>query len=299
MSHNSESQAINIHRTKQMVEQAREAQNRKNADVGIGQSKHARIRLVPTSLGEIRVLEYGFDSQESQPLMIDLHGGGFIFNSADVDERIILKMRETVKGCKFISIDYPKAPEAPFPAAPNAVYEVAQYYVNHAHEYGIDSSRMVIGGHSAGGNLATVTCMRAIQTKTFSFVGQILDYPPLNLAIPATQKANPKGSIPPELAMLFDTCYIADNDPKNPYISPVYAAENVLSAMPPALIIVCGMDSLGNEAEEYAHLLERSGVPVHLCIYPEALHGFTYDFTDMANGAIDKMAGFLKDRIEK
>lgn len=275
------------------VQEARKSQLEKNQKNGLDRAKAASIRRIRTSQGEIRVLEYGFDTNAPGPLMIDLHGGGFIFNTADADENIILQMLQQVPQCRFISIDYPKAPEHPYPAAPDAIYDVVSYYVEHAEELGIDAEHMVIGGHSAGANLATVTCMRAIQRKEFSFKGQILDYPPLDLNTPAMEKPTPEGCIPPDLAELFNACYVGRDNAANPEISPVFAAADSLKGLPPALIIVCGRDSLYNEGIQYAEMLEEAGVSAKLMSFPDELHGFTYDQTNEAIRAIHEMAAFL------
>ena len=281
-----------------LVQKAREREREKNKQNGLDQARAAHLRLIPTRHGEIRVLEYGFGTYEKKPLMIDLHGGGFIFNTADVDEKIILQMQQDVPQCRFISIDYPKAPEQPFPAAPDAVNDVINYYALHAAEFDIDIDRMVIGGHSAGANLATVTCLRAAQNKDFSFKGQILDYPPLDLKTPALEKPTPEGCIPPDLAELFNSCYVGRNDADNPEISPIFADTHLLAMLPPAYILVCGHDSLHDEGVQYGKKLEKAQVPVKLSRYPDELHGFTYDTTPSAIRAVHEMADFLADCIK-
>lgn len=46
--------------------------------------KHAhRETFVETSKGPIRVLEYGFETDQAAPLFVDMHGGGFVLLSAD------------------------------------------------------------------------------------------------------------------------------------------------------------------------------------------------------------------------
>jgi acetyl esterase len=71
---------------------------------------------IETEHGEVRTQWYGFDDPETAPLFFDLHGGGFVFGSADIDEAINLELRARV-GCKIIGIDDAKAPELPYPAA--------------------------------------------------------------------------------------------------------------------------------------------------------------------------------------
>ncbi|MFN8372044.1 MAG: alpha/beta hydrolase fold domain-containing protein [Anaerolineae bacterium] len=125
--------------------------------------------------------------------MFDLHGGGFILGSADMDEAMNLELQRRV-GCKIISIEYAKAPEFPFPAAVNQVYAVVKQIYENAAQYAIDPARMAIGGHSAGGNLSTVTCMKAKKTGEFRFTCQVLDYPPLDLANDAHARKTTSGN---------------------------------------------------------------------------------------------------------
>ena len=55
-----------------------------------------------------------------------------------------------------VSVGYRRAPEAPFPAAVDDGVDALLYLSRHAPELGLDVSRVVLSGFSAGGNL-TVT----------------------------------------------------------------------------------------------------------------------------------------------
>jgi alpha/beta hydrolase fold. len=103
-------------------------------------------------------------------------------------------------GCKIIAIDYAKAPEQPFPAALNPIYAVVKHVYRNAGTFGVDPERMAIGGYSAGGNLATATCLLAAGKREFSFKGQVLIYPPLNLATNPFDKPCSQGAIRPAMA---------------------------------------------------------------------------------------------------
>jgi acetyl esterase len=144
--------------------------------------------FIETEHGKVRTLWYGFDDPETAPLFFDLHGGGFVFGSADMDEAINLELRARV-GCKIISIDYAKAPEAPYPAAVNQIDAVVAHVFENAATYGVDPERMAIGGHSAGGNLSAVACLQAKRAGQVRFVGQVLDYPVLDLGTSPLRQA--------------------------------------------------------------------------------------------------------------
>lgn len=249
--------------------------------------------LIDTSVGTVRTLCYGFDKKEKEPVFFDLHGGGFVMGTAENDIDICRYIHKN-SHCKVISIEYSKAPEAPYPQAVNEVYEVVRYFVSHEEEYGIDKERMCIGGHSAGGNLTAVTVLRSVKEKDFKFLGQILDYPPLDLSINPQEKPCPKGAIPPKVAMIFDACYLPDSShQEDPYISPVYSKKEDMKGLPPALVIAAGQDSLHDEAIRYYNLLCDAGVTAKLLEYPESGHGFTMQKSEDSKDAIRNMARFL------
>lgn len=256
-----------------------------------------RERTVDTRRGKVRVLEYGFDVTETQPLFVDLHGGGFVLGSADMDETICLALQAL--GMKGISIDYPKAPNHPYPAAVEAIHDVIAWYVSQASELGIDTERMAIGGHSAGGNLATVTCMNDLAERKFRFKCQVLDYPVTDCATPPTEKPHPKGALPNWMMEMFNACYAPGETARDIQVSPAFAAAEDLAGMPPALLILCGHDSLHDEGLRYAGTLRSAGVDVTVKEYPEQPHGFTgFAPTDDSREAIALMGQFIRSHLQ-
>jgi acetyl esterase len=85
------------------------------------------VRSVKTKHGDVRVLEYSFDSKEPKPLFIDMHGGGFILMTAESDDELNRYFLSRI-GARIISIDSPKAPENPYPCAVEAMHEVCLHY---------------------------------------------------------------------------------------------------------------------------------------------------------------------------
>lgn len=256
-------------------------------------SKDRQEVFVETDYGRVRTLWYGFENKATAPIYFDLHGGGFILGTADMDEALNLAFTKQV-GCKVISIEYAKAPEFPFPVAIHQVYAVIEQVIQHAGEKGIDIDRMAIGGHSAGGNLSTVICMKAKADGKFQFVCQLLDYPVLDMATSPLQKPHPKGSLPPQMAMIFDACYVDPAQARLPYVSPVYASRDELRGLPPALILLAGRDTLHDEGMKYGQLLNSAGVAAECIEYPNALHGFTLQPSKDTTDAVGKMTLFLR-----
>jgi acetyl esterase len=249
-------------------------------------------RHIETAAGAVRVYCYGFGDQRLLPLYFDLHGGGFILGAPGQDEKMNLEIVKTA-GCRVVSIDYAKAPDHPFPQALNQVYAVVEYFYNNAAPFGIDKKRMAIGGHSAGGNLGAGVCMMAKAASSFNFVCHIADYPVMDLFTNPYEKPRPKGCIPPEIAIMFNACYVDNDKAKDPLASPVFASKEKLKGLPPALVILAGQDCLFNEGKLYADRLLEAGVPVRVKIYEKAKHGFTQKESPETKSALAEMSGFL------
>lgn len=231
--------------------------------------------FIPTTDGKIRVLIYKAKNNKAMsPIFFDVHGGGFVTGLPEDDDKFCDEVRNELD-ITVISIDYRLSPEYKCPTDKNDVYDVVKYVNSHSNEFGIDSNNMAIGGHSAGANISTVVCMMAKDKNEFSFKCQILDYPPLDVATPATEKFYIEGAIPPEIAAMFDKCYREEEDAKNPYCSPVFATNEELKDLPPAIVITCEIDSLRDEAEDYAQKLVKAGVETTAKRFYGVRHGFT------------------------
>lgn len=266
---------------------------------GYSLSQKADVEFIPTRHGKIRVLKYGFDREEVLPVYFDMHGGGFIFMQADVDEKMNERFRQQA-GVKVVSIDYPKAPQSPYPIPVEAVHDVIRYFMEHSDAYRICRNHIGIGGHSAGGNLATVTCINNLKTKEFDIGYEVLDYPPLDLATDPWQKPCPKGAISPKDAMMYNLCYVTPEQAKEVGASPVLASKQELTGMPKTLLIACGRDSLGDEGLRYAKLLRAAGVEVRSEYFPDSVHGFTYYKEDEAvRRAFHLMEEFIRENAHR
>lgn len=157
---------------------------------------------------------------------------------------------------------------------------------------------MGIGGHSAGANLATALCLRDLEQNRFGFHYQILDYPVLDLATDPEEKQLRVGGIHASEARMYNTCYVRPEQARELAVSPVFARPEDLRGMPPALIVVCGLDSLYEEGVAYARTLEQAGTPVELAEYMGQGHGFTHQDPRGKDGqdVICRMARFIQEQ---
>ena len=239
-----------------------------------------RELFLDTEEGKVRVLTYNLENPEKLPLFVNIHGGGFILGNPEMDDPYMMNVALNAN-VKIISIDYSLAPESMFPKGLNECYTVLKYAQNNPDKFGINENKIVVGGHSAGGNFSAAICLKNAQSKELNIKGLILDYPPLDIFTDPYLK--PRGSglvaiifLSPKQCRTFNECYFnIKEERKNPLISPVYASQEQLKTFPPTLIITAGKDSLCTEAENFKDMLIESGVDVTHKRFESSPHGFT------------------------
>lgn len=259
-----------------------------------------------TDKGTVRALAYGFEDPEVKPLLVNMHGSGFVMGSAAMDDPFMLQFVENC-GVKVLSIDYPLSPDVRFPVALYQCYALVRYAKENAAGLGIDADRIMLMGHSAGGNFCAAIGIMENNNPVLGLKGIILDYPPTDLTMDPYDKPLPKGCLPPSLCRLFDAAYCSEEERSNPLVSPALASADMLDHFPPVLVITAGQDSLAAETERLKDTMLQAGVDVTFKRFEGAIHGFTI-MTDK-NGkkrpelykqsleAWDMMKDFVKAKI--
>ena len=232
--------------------------------------------FIPTRAGDTRcILVSPAGGVEGAPLFINIHGGGFVRGYQRRDTMFCALLAEALEA-RVLDIDYRLSPEHPFPTALHETYDVLQWAFANAARLGVDASRIAMGGHSAGGNLAAAACLMAVQEGAKLPCLQILDYPFLDAVTSPQEKIGAGPSIfTPERLQAFNDLHVPDPaDRENPLMSPVLADDGELAQLPPARIMIAGLDPLRHEAEHYAVRLRKAGVPVTVDRFEESDHGF-------------------------
>ncbi len=234
-------------------------------------------RAVPGPAGDIPVRVYRPDVDGPAPVLVFLHGGGWVIgnlDSHDVPCRALCRDAEAV----VVSVDYRLAPEHPFPAALDDAWAALTWVAAHPDDVGGDASRIAVGGDSAGGNLAALLALRARDEGGPSLVHQMLVYPVTDLASesPSYVENGDGYFLTAETMRWFIGHYLgADRehgDPSDPRISPLRADD--LSGLPPAQVLTAEFDPLRDEGDAYASRLAEAGVAVDHVTHPGLVHGF-------------------------
>ncbi|KOX28636.1 esterase [Streptomyces sp. NRRL F-6491] len=218
---------------------------------------------------------------------LDVHGGGFFMDSAARGDRRNRELADALR-LAVVGVDYRLAPEHPWPAAPDDCEAVALWLAEEAGAR-FGTSRLTIGGSSAGATLALVTLLRLRDRGAVGrFTGAALQFGTYDLSArtPAGRRIADE---------YFLRAYVGHVEDRTvPDVSPVYGA---LGGLPPVLLVVGGEDVLLEDNLALAGRLSAAGNDVELRIYPEAPHGFTGHPTAMARTALHGVDSWLRDRI--
>jgi acetyl esterase len=226
------------------------------------------------------------------PLLVWFHGGGFVIGDLEIyDQTCRMLCRHA--GVHVLSVEYRLAPEHPFPAAVDDAAAAFDWAHAHAAELGADPDHVVVGGDSAGGNLAAVTAREAGTTP----LAQLLIYP----AVDTLEYEHPSHELFADGFFLtrddrvwFHGHYLGEaplDDPRAHSLS-----EHDLRGLPPAIVVTAGFDPLRDEGEAYARALRDAGVPVVARRFPGLIHGFINmtGVSRVSRDALIEIAGALR-----
>ena len=103
---------------------------------------------------------YTPDAAGALPALVYFHGGGWVLGDLDSSDAQCRMLTNAV-GCVTVSVDYRLAPEARFPAPAEDCYAATLWVCDNAKSLGCDSTRVAVGGTSAGANLAAAVPLMA------------------------------------------------------------------------------------------------------------------------------------------
>jgi acetyl esterase len=233
------------------------------------------------------------------PGLVFFHGGGWVIGDLDSHDVVCRKLADEGE-LMVVSVDYRLAPEHKFPAAVDDAIASTKWIAEHAKQFGIDTSRLMVGGDSAGGNLAAVVAISARDGNGPDIAGQLLIYPAIDFAMTHPSHREPETSILLTHSVIrwFRDHYLnGAADVHDWRASPARAG--TLIGLPPAYVLTAGADPLRDEGDEYARRLKEAGVAVTHRTFPGQFHGF---FTmgkllQQANVAAGEIGVWLKALI--
>ncbi|EME40418.1 hypothetical protein DOTSEDRAFT_65158 [Dothistroma septosporum NZE10] len=232
---------------------------------------------------QLRVFEPVLQTIEaSYAALLWFHGGGWVSGDLESENDFCAYLCQTAQ-CVVISVAYRLAPECPYPAAAEDAVEALTWLIKEATKptrFNIDITRIAIGGHGAGGNLAAVLVMEAACLyRSFKPRFQLLILPIIdNCASPGRGWINIHAPwLTPARALWQRSMYLPRGiDPESVredwQTSPNLAPTKLLAKNPQTWIAVAEHDLLATEAMSFAHQLRQANVQADVKIYEGSTH---------------------------
>lgn len=210
------------------------------------------------------------------PIVFYLHGGGWVLGDLQTHMQLVCKLAERSQ-CAVAFIDYPRAPEHPFPAPLQACASAVTDILSASGALFLNSQRFLLVGDSSGGNLVMGVAQILRKAELNSSAGLVLLYPVTDhvMDTPSHREFQDNPNLSRHAMEWFWNHYMPDQSMRsNSIASPLRASFNALAGLPPVLIITCEYDILRDEGEQLAALLTGAGVNVTAVRWLGALHGF-------------------------
>ncbi|KAA9162973.1 alpha/beta hydrolase [Amycolatopsis acidicola] len=231
--------------------------------------------VVVERAGPVKVRVFRPGGNERKPALLWLHGGGMVMDSAWQDDGFC-RQASAELGIVVAAVEYRVAPENPFPVPLDDCYAGLAWL---ADQSDVDSTRIALGGGSAGGGLAAGLALLARERGELRPVFQLLSYPMID------DRTTLRTDVDDRSLRIWGTranefgwrCYLGPTHrPGEADVSPLAAPARYddLTGLPPAWLGVGTNDLFYDEDVAYAKRLVEAGVPCELLEIPGAYHGF-------------------------
>lgn len=262
-----------------------------SADVAIERAKAGTLRL------RVYTPRHGVSGAG----LLWIHGGGLVIGAAKQDDRLCISTASRLR-IPIVSVDYRLAPEAPFPAALDDAHAAWEWIGAHAHSLGIDPTRLVIGGESAGAGIAASLAHRLHDEGGTQPAAQWLFAPMLDDRTAARAELDDLDHpVWNNCANRFGWASYVGSAPGADVVPPyaVPSRRTDLTGLPPAWLYAGDIELFHDEIVAYAERLRAAGVPVGFETVTGAAHGFENWASDtiLAQGLIERAQGWLADTL--
>ncbi|MEV5199666.1 alpha/beta hydrolase [Streptomyces sp. NPDC053720] len=222
----------------------------------------------------VRVYRPSGASQGPLPLVLHVHGGGFVGTAAQCDwanSHLAARLPAVLVSVEHRLLDW----ETSLSAAADDGWDVLQHVVRDAERWGADPARVAVFGESCGALISALSAIRAREAG-LRLAAQVLVNPAVDVTgtmyeyESMAEYGYGQGLAVPQLELFQRLAVPSQADARK--LSPLYAEE--LGGLVPALVVVPTQDAVADHGRRYAERLRAAGTAVRLTEYPEAVHAF-------------------------
>ncbi len=211
-----------------------------------------------------------------KPGLIYFHGGGWVLGGPDTHGDMCAEMAKGAD-CVVVLVDYRLAPENPHPAQLEDSLAVLAWLRDHGREIGMDSSNIIGGGDSAGGQMTAGLSLYLRDHAMTPLNGMVLIYPVLgnDWNTPSCLRNANAPCLTRDEMIYFLTAFMGPEGNPNwtdPLAAPLLAKD--LSNLPPAFITVAAHDPLYDDGVNFHARLLAAGVQSEIRKEPALAHSY-------------------------
>lgn len=287
---------LSIQEFKKTVNQGREDASTEEMK-RLGPQIHQKDHAIPSRDGGYHIPARSYrpsstPADQELPIFVYYHGGGFLFGTLESENaassRIALATNTVV-----VNVCYRHTPEYVYPTAWHDSEDAFEWIFANPQEFGGDASQIVIGGVSAGGQLAAALAQTKCREQAPSFrsiKGQVLmipclahpdGYGPLLAQMKSPEISSYKENenapiLPLSRFRMFISLLFPDGPPSQDdrRYNVSTAPPSEVKDLPPTTFGIAGLDPLRDEGLLYAKLLTESGVATSTHVFKGSPHGF-------------------------
>jgi acetyl esterase len=232
----------------------------------------ANDRVIDGPCSRLTLRIYQPDAQGPLPLLLYVHGGGFVIGDLETHDKVCRTLCHDVAAV-VVAVDYRLAPEHPFPAAADDVACALRWVAAHARELGADPSRIALAGDSAGAQLAAVAALRAAGALAPRALGLVYPVAQHYSEPSPSMVENGEGKfLTTGVMRWFVDCYLGGRQELARHSDFALLHSQALDTLPPTWLATMGHDPLRDEGHALALRIAQAGVPTEHCHYPGAIH---------------------------
>ncbi|WP_333646009.1 alpha/beta hydrolase [Lacrimispora sp.] len=227
-------------------------------------------------------------------VILQLHGGGYIGPMKNIYRRFAVRYSKVSYGGDVLTLDYRVAPENPYPAALEDAVAAYEWLVK---EKGYCPENIVVAGDSAGGGLGLALGLY-LKDQGMALPSGFITMSPWTDLTNSGESYVSNYETDPLFGnstdnMLYNSSYIGESDPRDPYMSPLFGEYENFS---PVLMQVGSYEVLLSDTLIVAEKLKKAGVKRRLSVYEGMFHVFqmALDLIPESREAWNEVEEFLR-----
>lgn len=245
-------------------------------------------------LGDLKVEWVTPEHANEKKVLLYFHGGGYTTGSINTHRALVSQIIKGA-GIKALMIEYRLAPEHKYPCAVEDAAMAYQWLLDN----GYSANDICFGGDSAGGGLTLATLLY-VRDKGMPLPKCAIALSPWTDHTLSGRTYVTNKDIDPMLVAegfpVWSKHYTGDEDPQNPYISPLFGD---LHDLPPVYIQVGEEEMLLDDSLRFAEKAKAAGVDITIDVYAGMFHVFNAFWLALstAKKANIKLGEFLKAQM--